>query len=348
MQIHHVGYRIRGFYRLTQFGHRWGMIPHEAHHRLKILHFCARHGPAATGEAFGVSRRTLYRWQRALTQAGGDPQALAVRSRAPHRRRQATWPPALSQAIRRLRTTYPNRGKAKLHVLLRPWCAQHGLALPRVSTIGRLIARAPDRMRHTPSRLDARGRPKPRTRRRKSRPPRPRPAQPLAVLAGDPVVRLHAGLRRYLFTFIDPCSRFAFAVATATASSRHATHALDALCALLPAPPRVLLSDNGPEFQGHFQHRLDERGITHWWTYPRSPKMNAHAERFNRTLQETFVDYHEDLLFDDLAAFNRKLADWLLAYNTVLPHHSLGRQSPVQSLIHHQPECQMWWTHTQS
>ena len=83
MQIHHVGYRIRGFYRLTQFGHRWDMIPHEAHHRLKILHFCARHGPAATGEAFGVSRRTLYRWQRALTQAGGDPQALAVRSRAP-------------------------------------------------------------------------------------------------------------------------------------------------------------------------------------------------------------------------------------------------------------------------
>ena len=50
--------------------------------------------------------------------------------------------------------------------------------------------------------------------------------------------------------------------------------------------------------------------------------MNAHAERFNRTLQEQFVDYQEDLLFDDLAAFNQKLADWLLAYNTVLPHHS--------------------------
>ena len=57
-------------------------------------------------------------------------------------------------------------------------------------------------------------------------------------------------------------------------------------------------------------------------SHPRSPKMNAHAERFNRTLQEQFVDYQEDLLFDDLAAFNQKLADWLLAYNTVLPHHS--------------------------
>ena len=37
--------------------------------------------------------------------------------------------------------------------------------------------------------------------------------------------------------------------------------------------------------------------------------MNAHAERFNRTLQESFVNYHEDLLFTDLAEFNRKLAD---------------------------------------
>ena len=63
-------------------------------------------------------------------------------------------------------------------------------------------------------------------------------------------------------------------------------------------------------------------------------------------LQETFVDDHEDLLFDDLAAFNRQLADWPLAYNTALPHHSLDRQSPVQFLLQRQPECQRWWTQT--
>ena len=34
--------------------------------------------------------------------------------------------------------------------------------------------------------------------------------------------------------------------------------------------------------------------------------MNAHVERFNRTLQEEFLDYHEDLLLepDDL---NKKM-----------------------------------------
>ena len=346
MQVHHVGFRIKGFYRLAQFGHRWEMTPQDAQHRFTILQFFARHGLAATCEAFGVSRRTLYRWKQTLTQAGGQPAALAARSSAPRRRRQATWPAALSQEIRRRRTTYPNLGKAKLHVLLRPWCEQQGLALPSVSTIGRLIARAPDQMRHAPRRLDARGRPQAPARPRKARPPKDSRVRPLQVFACDTIVRLQAGLRRYLFTFIDPQTRFAVAFAAATASSRQTTHALDALCTLLPAPPQFLLSDNGAEFLGSFQQRLEERGITHWWTYPRSPKMNAHVERFNRTIQEQFVDYHEDVLFDDLAAFNRKLADWLLAYNTVLPHHSLGRQSPVQCLLQHQPECQRWWTHT--
>jgi transposase InsO family protein len=74
--------------------------------------------------------------------------------------------------------------------------------------------------------------------------------------------------------------------------------------------------------------------------------MNAHAERFNRTIQESFVDYHEELLFTDLALFNRKLADWLVVPDTERPHHFLGQQSPLSFLLQHQPECQRYWTHT--
>ncbi len=69
---------------------------------------------------------------------------------------------------------------------------------------------------------------------------------------------------------------------------------------------------------------LKEREIQHYWMYPKSPKMNAHNERFNRTLQEQFVDYYEDLLFTDLEGFNQKLAEWLVDYNIVLPHHNPG------------------------
>ena len=44
--------------------------------------------------------------------------------------------------------------------------------------------------------------------------------------------------------------------------------------------------------------------------------MNARCERFNRTLQNEFLDYHEELLFTDLKARNDKLFDWLLPGTT--------------------------------
>ncbi len=232
--------------------------------------------------------------------------------------RQASWPPALSHELRSLRTPSPNRGQAKLQVLLRPWGAQPGRALPSGSTLGRLLARAPAQMRQPPIRLDARGRPKPVSQPRKPRPPKNRHPVPLQGFAG------------------------------ATVGRRHATHALEALGHLLPAPPRCLLTDTGAECLGPFQQRRADRGLTPWGPEPRSPNMNAPADRFNRTLQEPFVDDHEARLFDDLAALNRKLAAWLLADNPVLPPQSLGRQSPGPFLIHHHPECQRWWTHTLS
>jgi hypothetical protein len=43
--------------------------------------------------------------------------------------------------------------------------------------------------------------------------------------------------------------------------------------------------------------------------------MNAWISHFNLTFRESFVDYQENLLFTNLAIFNRKLADWLVFYN---------------------------------
>jgi hypothetical protein len=65
-----------------------------------------------------------------------------------------------------------------------------------------------------------------------------------------------------------------------------------------------------------------------------------------RSLQSHVVDDHEELLFTELALFNRKLADWLVFYNTERPHHTLGQRSPLSFLLQHQPECQRCWTHT--
>jgi hypothetical protein len=48
MQVHHVGHKIRGFYRVADYALRWGMIAKDAQRRLEILGFWRRHGVAAT------------------------------------------------------------------------------------------------------------------------------------------------------------------------------------------------------------------------------------------------------------------------------------------------------------
>ena len=50
--------------------------------------------------------------------------------------------------------------------------------------------------------------------------------------------------------------------------------------------------------------------------------MNAHCEGLNRIIAVCFVDYHENLLFTDPALFKQKMSDWLVFYNTELPHLS--------------------------
>ena len=84
MQVQHVGYRIRGVYRVAGLGHLGEMTPKDAQHRLKILRFFEKHGLEATVDAFGVSRRTLYRWKKTFKEGGGNPAALTAQSSAPN------------------------------------------------------------------------------------------------------------------------------------------------------------------------------------------------------------------------------------------------------------------------
>ncbi len=70
------------------------------------------------------------------------------------------------------RTLYRWRQTLREAGHLEPWCERHGLATPSVSTIGRIIAAALDKMRRIPQRLDARGRRRPYRRINRLRRPR--------------------------------------------------------------------------------------------------------------------------------------------------------------------------------
>ena len=109
--------------------------------------------------------------------------------------------------------------------------------------------------------------------------------KPLQLFACDTITRIQYGIRRGLFTFIVHLHRPQYPLRLRplpTTSSRNAAIAFNALRQLLPKPPEFILSDNGSEFMANFDNCLKNHRTTHFWTYPKSPKMNAHNERFNR------------------------------------------------------------------
>jgi transposase InsO family protein len=107
-------------------------------------------------------------------------------------------------------------------------------------------------------------------------------------------------------------------------------------------------SPDSSEFMKHFSQKLNELHLIHYHTYPKTPKMNAHCERFNRTIQEEFVEYHAGLLLNP-SSFNQKLIPWLVWYNTERPHWGLDLKSPMQFMLTAHPEkSNMWWTNTKS
>ncbi len=131
-------------------------------------------------------------------------------------------------------------------------------------------------------------------------------------------------------------SRFGFAWATQSHASLAAREFFGIVAAVFPYPLQSVLTDNGSEFMKHFDEEIRRLHKNHWHTYPRTPKMNAHVERFNRTIQEEFIDYHEGLLISP-DQFNRQLIPWLLWYNAERPHWALKLKSPGQFLLKENP-----------
>lgn len=76
-----------------------------------------------------------------------------------------------------------------------------------------------------------------------------------------------------------------------------------------------------------------DRKLSMLFIYPRCPRINGCVERYNRTIQEEFIDQNLDSLLVDKIDFNHKLADYLIWYNSRRVHKSLNLKSPLQNLI---------------
>lgn len=355
MRIHCKYTGIRGSMTIYRDALRYRyMIQPQALRKAKILAFAEKHGVSTALEAFEVKKRTFFDWKKKWIVGGQKPEALNGKSRTPKTKRKRLWDEDVIAEIKRIRFAHPNLGKEKLYPELLKFCAQNGLPCPKPKTIGRLI-RDLGGLRMFPAKISHLGKVKPLKRRNILRKPMDFKAEyPGHCVALDTIERHVWGKRYYVITFEDLFTRFSFAW-EATSHASEAAKEFFLLCLkVFPFPIAYVLTDNGSEFMRHFDEELRRLHMIHYHTYPKTPKMNAHCERFNRTIQEEFVDYHAS----DLATpetFNAKLIDWLVWYNTVRVHYAFqNKLSPVQFMLQlpqqvvakMPTECKSGWPHT--
>jgi transposase InsO family protein len=360
MKIHSKYRGIKGFVTVYNHGLRYRyMITPEAKKRLKILEHWKKHSLQSAIDAFDVSERTLWNWKGRLDAGGGKPEALNPGKRTPQEKRRRIWDSHILDEIRRLRSVevHPNLGKDKIYPLLQDFCDAFGFGkAPSPMTIGRLI-KDMGGLRVAPQKVTHFGKVKKVNRKKVLRKPKDLvPTYPGHVMALDTIEKQRNGRRMYILTAIDIYSRIAFAIATRSHSSKTFAHFFYLIMQMFPYEIKNVLTDNGSEFKKYLDELLKENGITHYHTYPKTPKMNAHSESFNGTIQEEFVDYHANQLFDNTTEFNEKMRKYLEFYNTKRVHSAFkNKKAPLELLIESEyyvrklsAECKNGWTYSRS
>jgi len=237
----------------------------------------------------------------------------------------------LVNAVLKLREEYPRWGKDKLVILLR----REGFDCS-ASTVGRILHRLKERGvlgEPVPNHISAR-------KRQWQRPYAVRkPKEYVAKEPGDIVevdtldVRPLPGVILKHFTARDIISRWDVLEAHTRATSHTASGFIDTLLKRMPFPVKAIQVDGGSEFQDAFEKECQRRGIKLFVLPPRSPKLNGHVERAQRTHTEEFYEV-TDTSFE-MPELNRSLLKWEGVYDTVRPNQALGYLTPQEYLEQH-------------
>lgn len=149
------------------------------------------------------------------------------------------------------------------------------------------------------------------------------------IICLDTIEIRYNSIKRYIFTAIDKYGKVAYARMYKNKSSYNGEDFLLRLYFLLNGHIPKVGHDNGSEFKKYFTQACKRLNIEQYHSRVRTPTDNPNNERFNRTLQEEFIDLGN--YSSDPEIFNRKLTEWLIEYNFKRPHAALGYQTPMKA-----------------
>lgn len=291
--------------------------------RLHVLDHFYKHGIKSTVHAFNIPRTTIYDWKMAFEKSGKKLQSLIPKSTRPINTRQMKTDPKLLEFIKAMREEYGSLGKLKLKPFLDEYAQSIGAVTYGTTKIGVIIRR-----KHYFFET------KRRKKRKKRKPLFPRlkhsPKETVPGYIEMDTVSIWAVERKYYFvTAIDIVTKYAWVKLVSNPSSRQAKEALTHFMNKYQHQPRIIQTDNGSEFLGEFDDYLASINVRHEFIYQKSPKINGVIERFNRTIQEEFIERNDEYMYDK-ERFNQKLTNYLIWYNTKRPHYSLGLIPPTK------------------
>jgi transposase InsO family protein len=292
----------------------------EAKQRLEWMVFyhqkASRNG-ALVCRHFGLHRNTFGKWLKLFDEA--NLRNLETRSRKPQRLRQRVSSPLRDDRVIALRKAHLLWSKMKIRELYERTYGEpiSSWYIQRVIQSYRLYAKSPKRQKHPTMAYE---------KKRITELAVKRPATGFLIHLDSIVLHLF-GFKRYILTAIDHHSRLAYAWMYRSHASAPAADFLQRLWFLLDRQIANIHTDNGSEFMKHFHAAATELHLTRYWSRPKTPKDNAHLERFNRTLKEEFL--RQGNLHPEPAVFNAKMTEWLVEYNSVRPHQALGYETPL-------------------
>lgn len=161
---------------------------------------------------------------------------------------------------------------------------------------------------------------------------RPLPTAPGELVQTDTVHYVNPlnHSKMYIYTVIDLYTRMAYAKISPNLSEKGAAETIFEAQKFMSFPFKMVQSDNGAEFQNHFQGRLNSKGIKTRHSRVRHPNDDAHIERFNRTLRKECIGQYNPN--KNINFIDHKLNRFIRYYNYDRIHLGIGLKTPYEVL----------------
>lgn len=299
--------------------------------RLHVLEHYYQHGWKSSCSAFKVGKSTLYDWKKTYEESDRSIVSLIPKKTRPRRVRSMKVDHRLVEFIKGFRQQYGNIDRRKIKIFLDKYADELKIRGISDRTIGKIIRRK-QLYFNQPKKIKrktkfSRGRTK----------KYPRVNKPGYVETDSVIVYINYQRHNFVCC-LDIFTKFAHVKKVNSLSSKQAQITLQEFQQRYDLPIHTVQTDNGSEFLGKFHQYLEQKEIKHVFIYPRSPRLNGVVERFNRTIQEEFINRNDEIYFD-LDVFQVKLTEYLNWYNNKRPHMALNYQSPNQFLESYFPKC---------